>query len=332
MNILITGAAGFLGGRLTKYLAAHEGFSVRATSRRTHRTEELQQAGAEFWPFGATPLTLLMRGVDAVVHCAALSSPWGRYDAFYQANVALTERLLVAAQEAGVQRFVNISTPSLYNDYRDVVGARESDPLPEPINHYAATKRMAELRVQAAHGAAMKTLSIRPRALIGAEDVVIFPRVMRAYDLGRLRIIGSGDNMVDFTAVHNLCRAIELALRAPAEAYGRTYNVTDGQPVPMWSAINTMLTRLGKAPVRRHLPYSVADAVARLSEWRARRSRAYTEPALTRYGVAVLSRSFTLDITAAREHLGYRPQQTTDEAITEFVNWYLATARDEYLA
>ena len=114
MKVLITGAAGFLGGRLTKYLAARPDYAVLATSRRTHRTLELTAAGAAFVPWHEAQgrLVDILRDVEAVVHCAALSSPWGAYEAFYAANVTLTRHLLEATRSVGVRRFVHISTPS----------------------------------------------------------------------------------------------------------------------------------------------------------------------------------------------------------------------------
>ena len=327
MHVLITGAAGFLGGRLTKYLAERPAYRVTATSRRDHRAAEFAAAGARFVAFDADDPTFYERlcmGQEAVVHCAALSSPWGRYADFYDANVRLTERLLAASRRAGVQRFINISSPTVYNDYGHIRNARETDPLPPPVNHYSATKQLAERAVSAAHGPEFSTLSLRPRAIIGAEDTVIFPRLMRAYDAERLRVVGNGRNLVDFTAVHNLCSAIERALNAPPRAYGRAYNITNGKPESLWDIINELLRRLGRPPVEKRLPYWLADAAARWFELRARLGSG-AEPTLTRYGVSVLARDATFNIDAAREHLGYAPPQTTADALAEFVAWYRDT-------
>ena len=324
MKIIITGAAGFLGGRLTKYLAQFPEYEIVATSRRTHRAAELEAAGARFVPFQFNSQSFyrqLIEGTDAVVHCAALSSPWGAYRDFYDANVLLTQQLLDGSRAEGVRSFINISSPTVYNDYGDIFDAKETDPLPKPINHYSATKLLAEAEVQRAHSDKFRTLSFRPRAIIGAEDTVIFPRLMRAYAEGRLRMIGDGKNVVDFTAVENLCYAIRLALEAPDRAFGRTYNISNGQAEPLWKVINMLLAKLGENPVRKRIPYPLADMFARIAEWRARRGDG-SEPALTRYGIAVLARSFTLDISAARKYLGYEPQVTTEEALDEFLEWH----------
>lgn len=330
MQLLITGAAGFLGGRLAKALAA-QGYTVRATSRRTHRTTELTAQGATFLPGDLTdPLTCqqVVAGCDAVIHCAALSAPWGPYQAFYQANVRTTYHLLDAAQAAGVRRFLNIGTPSIYANFQDRLNVHEGSPLPRHlINHYAATKLAAENEVLRRHQPGFATLSLRPRAIIGAEDQVIFPRLIRAYQAGRLRIIGRGDNLASLSSVPNLVQAMHSALQAPVAHWGRAYNLADPQPVPLWEAINYVLSALGHAPVSRHVPYPMAMTAATLAETMAR-LRGSGEPTLTRYGISVLARSFTLDPWLAQRQLGYSPALTSWQGLEEFIAWYQAEATD----
>ena len=324
--ILITGAAGFLGGRLAKALAAR-GWSVRATSRRQHRQAELTAAGIEFIPGDLTDPGFCRRvvaGQQAVVHCAALSSPWGPFPAFYLANVVATQHLLGAAQAAGARRFVNIGTPSIYHAFRDQLGVTEATPLPQkPVNAYAETKLAAEHLVLAAHGPDFATLSLRPRAIIGAEDQVIFPRLLRAYEAGRLRIIGRGDNRVSLTSVPNIVQAVHQALTVAPDRLGLALNLADPEPVRLWDEINYLLEGLGFSPVKRRLPYRLAMGAASLSERWARLRGSQEEPTLTRYGISVLAHSFTLDTRLTQERLGYAPRLQTREGVDEFLHWYL---------
>jgi len=325
MRILITGASGFLGGRLTKYLAQKPDYEVIATSRSNHRAVELQATGARYVagnPMEESFILPLLKEVDAVVHCAALSSPWGKKEVFHQANFVLTKQLMDWCKIVNVKRFVNISTPSLYFNFQDRFDVKESEPLPSNlVNAYAETKLAAEQYVLAQNSEKIKVVSLRPRAIIGAEDTVLFPRLMRAYEEGKLRIIGDGKNIADFTSVRNLVAAIELGIHAPDKACGRTYNITDGQPLPMWETVNTLLTRLGKAPLTKRVPYPIVATYARFSEWKSRMTDG-KEPALVHYGVASLAKSVTLDISAAREYLGYEPVISTAETLEEFVVWY----------
>ena len=193
-NIVITGAAGFLGGRAAKHFAAHlPEYTVLATSRRSSRADELTAAGCVFRAGNLTDAHFcqqLTQGVEIVVHCAALSAPFGDYEAFRESNIIATETLLKASLQNGVKRFIFISTPSIYFDYTDRLGIKESDPLPpKMVNYYAETKLKAEELVLAMNGQGIETIALRPRAIIGAEDTVIFPRVLEAYHKGRLKII-----------------------------------------------------------------------------------------------------------------------------------------------
>ncbi|TIV90047.1 MAG: NAD(P)-dependent oxidoreductase, partial [Mesorhizobium sp.] len=76
--------------------------------------------------------------------CAALSSPFGRLADFEAANVTATHNLVDFARRQGVSRFVHISSPSVCFAFRDQLGLAEDAALPEPVNHYARTKREAE--------------------------------------------------------------------------------------------------------------------------------------------------------------------------------------------
>ncbi|MEM6804245.1 MAG: NAD-dependent epimerase/dehydratase family protein, partial [Bacteroidota bacterium] len=324
MKVLVTGASGFLGGRLSKYLAEKK-YEVLAFSRNPKRKQEFETLGIAYTfkkPYEEASLRKALEGVHAIVHCAALSSPWGKFEEFYEANVGLTQRLLALAQQSGVKRFVNISSPSIYFDFQDKLAVKESDQLPESfVNEYAETKLMAEEWVLSQHGKGIETISLRPRAIIGAEDQVLFPRLMKAYDTGRLRIIGDGKNKADFTSVSNLVVAIESCLHIGAEACGESYNISNGSATEMWEEINYLIKGMGKKPINKKVPYPLAIGLAALLETKSKYLGG-SEPTLTRYGAGVLAKSFSLDISKAREKLNYVPEMSTREALDEFLAWY----------
>ena len=115
VRVLITGATGFLGGAVAERLArAHE---VVATGRNRAVGARLEALGVVFEPADLCDRSRVLsiaEGADAVVHCAALSSPWGPSEAFERANVVATESILDACLEHAVPRLVHISTPSVY--------------------------------------------------------------------------------------------------------------------------------------------------------------------------------------------------------------------------
>jgi len=328
MHLLLTGATGFLGFRTLEYLAAQPWVShITATGRTLRPTHTLRHPAVTYRLGDLTDANFvqsLFPGVDAVIHAAALSSPWGPYADFFAANVLATRHVLSSAQEAGVMRFVHISTPSVYVTGRSRLNVRESDPLPKRfVNGYTATKYLGE-QVVAASG--LPWITFRPRALIGRGDTVIMPRILEASRAGRLRVMGRGDAVADLTAVDNVAYAIGLALNAPETALRRIYNLTNGTPVRLWDVLGRVLDALGTPLPSRRLPVPVAYAAAFLMEQAARFTPG-KEPVLTRYGVGTLTHSFTLDITAARTHLGYDPQVSIEEALQAFVDDYRHASR-----
>jgi len=326
-KIVITGAAGFLGGRMTKYFSKKEiTLQVIATSRRTTRTTEFEKNGAQFTAGDLTNKAFcktLTKEVKVVIHCAALSSPYGTYSNFYMSNYIATKNLLEASIENGVQKFIFISTPSIYFNFCDRYDVKESDPLPNKmVNSYAATKLMAEELVLAHNAKEIQTIALRPRAIIGAEDTVIFPRVLEAYKQGKLKIVGSGRNICDLTCASNLIEAVVCCINAHPTAYGEAYNITDGIPIPFWGAMRYTLEALQLTPPTKKAPRRLALFVASIVEGKAKLFRQKKEPAITKYGIGILADNFTLDITKAKTRLGYIPKMTTYEGIDEFIAWH----------
>jgi len=166
------------------------------------------------------------------------------------------------------------------------------------------------------------TIAIRPRALIGAEDTVIFPRILTAYKHGKLKIVGNGQNICDLTCVRNVIEAIVCCLNASKNAYGQAYNITNDEPVKFWQSLNFVLTELGFEKITKNIPHQIAMLAATFIEMNAKLFKHKKEPALTCYGVGVLSENFTLDISKAKNNINYKPVQTTIEGLNEFIKWY----------
>ncbi len=326
-KIVITGASGFLGGRVAAYFAEnHPDAIIVATSRSQLKRQHLETKGCEYVTGDLTDLKFckeLTTNAKMVVHCAALSSPYGQYVSFHQSNVLATHCLVEASKSNNVERFIYIGTPSIYVNFNDRWNVKESDPLPTKIvNHYAHTKLKAEKFVLQQNQDNFTTIALRPRAIIGAEDTVIFPRVFEAYKKGKLKIVGSGKNMCDLTCARNVIEAIVCAMNAPKSSCGEAYNITDGKAVDFWSTLNYALTSLNYNAVTKKVSKHIAIRVASIVEGYYRIFHPSKEPAMTKYGIAILADNFTLNIDKAKEKLGYQPIQTTQEGIDEFISWY----------
>ncbi|MFK3649350.1 NAD-dependent epimerase/dehydratase family protein [Lysobacter enzymogenes] len=322
-RIVVTGATGFLGGALARHLAATRPWQqVVGLGRDAQRGRALQAQGVEFHALDLTDeaaVHRILRGADTVVHCAALSSPWGRREAFVAANLTATEHVVAACIARQVRRLVHISTPGIYHDGAPHRGIREDQPLPAtPVNDYAATKLAAERVVfERCAAAGVSALALRPRAIFGPGDSAILPRLAQALRAGKLPRIGSEDCQVDLSYIDNVVDACVLAMDASWRLGGRVYNISNGEPVAIWNVIDRLADALSLPRPRKRMPKPLALALASAVEAFHRRFRPDTEPALLRYGVELLSVDMTLDISRARDELGYRPRVNMDDALNK---------------
>lgn len=305
-RVLITGATGGLGKALVREALAR-GHEVRATGRAAY------SGPGEFVACDLTApdadLYALAEGCQSVIHAAALSASWGRREDFAAANVEATHRMLDAASAAGCQRFVFVSSPSIYARFRDQEQIGEHTPPADwPLNHYARTKLAAERRVLAPRSDGMATCAIRPRALVGEGDRVILPRLVEMARRQRLPLPGGGKALVELTDLRDVAWAcLEAEERGP-EIAGKGINISGGKPVAVRDLARLLAEALGHSPQMANLPMPLARVLATVMERGAQLVGAKTEPPLTRYSLAMLGHSQTFDPEPARRLLGFTPQ------------------------
>ncbi|WP_133127786.1 NAD-dependent epimerase/dehydratase family protein [Legionella nagasakiensis] len=324
MMCVVTGATGCLGLNLTRRLLK-EGHEVVALGRNEQLGHILTQMGAKFRALDLSEpvrLQAITQEAKVIFHCAALSSPWGKYKDFYAANVVGTQHVIAATPPGA--RLVHVSTPSIYFDFSEKHNIKEDVILPlKPANHYVKTKLLAEALVDKAYqDNNLNVITIRPRAIFGPFDRAILPRLLSAERNGVLPVIGTGNNVIDITCVENVVDSLILAANAAPECCGNKYNITNDEPRSLQSILSSLFTALHKPLNIKLVPYALAKPIAFGLENLHRLFLLNSEPRLTKYTAAVLALGQTLNIEAAKKELGYRPKVTIDEGIRQFVQWY----------
>lgn len=314
----VTGGSGFLGRSLIAYLVDH-GVAVRALARSAAAIEVVRSRGAEPVSGELSDGPALMprlRGSDVVFHAAAFAEDWGDERVAWEANVTGTERLLAAAREAGVPRFVHVGTEAVLVGgglLHDVV---ETRPIPDhPIGIYPRTKAEAERRVLAANGPDFATVVVRPRFIWGADDTSLLPRLVEAATSGKLRWIGGGGHPTSTCHVRNVCEGMLAA--AERGRPGEVYFLTDGPPVPFRKMVEDLLETQGIAAPTGTIPRWAAHALAILGEFVWRTFRLRGRPPLTRTAFHLIGEEVTVRDDKARREIGYVGMITRDEGLRE---------------
>lgn len=179
MTALVTGATGFFGSHLAELLRA-EGTPVRALVRPTSDTALLDKLGVACAVGSLEDTDSLRRaceGCERVYHCAARVDILGTPDEFYETTVEGTRRVLQAARETGVRRFVHVSSCGIYHP--DLLSSGEPitehtpTPLPPDWFTYAEAKYHAEQVVKEFNGGEMEWVIVRLAYLYGPRNRVM---------------------------------------------------------------------------------------------------------------------------------------------------------------
>jgi nucleoside-diphosphate-sugar epimerase len=315
MRIFVTGASGFVGGAAAKRFVA-DGHDVTAMSRS-------EKSDAAIRALGATPVRCDLESVDAehvrdadaVLHCAAFVEQWGPRDAWKRFNVDGTARILKAAHQAGVKRFIHISTESVLWRGQHLRDVDETYPLaPNSPYPYAATKAQAEILVREANAPDFETIILRPRFIWGPGDTTLLPTIEKMAKSGQWMWVDGGRARTSTTHIANLVHAIELALHKGRG--GEAYFILDDGVRPMKEMIAGIAQNaLGISLADKSIPGWVADAVGATCEaaWTVLPLKG--EPPITRFSAMILSRESVLRDDKARAELGYRPVIAVEEGM-----------------
>ncbi|MBM3755355.1 MAG: NAD(P)-dependent oxidoreductase [Acidobacteria bacterium] len=313
-RILVTGVSGFVGGALGAHLRrlGHHVIGVSRTDPREGAVDEHIRCDLRE-PIGTLP------AADAVVHCAALASPWAARRDYQASNVDATAHVLDWTARNGIARFVFISSSSVhYTAGADQENIREDSPLPaRAINDYAATKRAAEELVRQSK---LNAVILRPRAVFGPGDTVLFPRILRAAELGKLPRIVRADGVsprADLIYIDNLSHYIERALESDI---GGEFNLTNNEPVELYPFLDAMLDKLGLPRPRKNVGVATAMLFARGAELVSDYLLGFREPPVTRFGVEVMAYSKTFDVSKMLAAFG-PPPVSLAEGVEQFIAW-----------
>ncbi|MCD0247909.1 NAD(P)-dependent oxidoreductase [Xanthomonas melonis] len=314
LRILVTGASGFVGGAFLRRFHATPGVEIHGIGRRAsdlpnyHRIDLSQPFALDWRP-------------DVVIHAAALASPWGTRAQFHRHNVQATANVVDFCMRHGCPRLLYVSSSSVFYREQHQYDLDEDSPIgPAFVNTYAHTKYLGETLLDAYPGQAA---ILRPRAVFGPGDTVLFPRVIAAARKGALpRFVGQTEPVMgDLIYIDTLCDYLYRAATAPR--LQPSYNLTNAQPVDLQQLLLDVLARLHLPLPQRELRIGTALRMASVVEGAYRLLRLRGEPPITRFGVGAFAYSKTFNPQRTLADLG-TPSVGLEEGLDAFVRWQAA--------
>jgi nucleoside-diphosphate-sugar epimerase len=313
-RILITGAAGFVGRALCRHLAAG-GLDVCGVVRspcdigsgvEIRIVQDLLEdsVSSEFFS-----------GYDCVVHAAArvhqmADSGGQELETYIRDNSEMTRRLAFAAAQAGVRRFVFLSSVKANGEETSTPYTGDTPPAPEDA--YGISKLQAEQALaEVAANSGLETVVLRPPLIYGPDVRANFLSLLRLADTGLpLPLGGLNRNARSLLYLGNLISAISCAIDHPAAA-GRTYLLRDGEDLSTAALAAKIRTAFGRPERLVPVPASLIGAAAGI----AGRSGAMRR----------IDGSLIIDDDAIRSELGWRPPFTLDQGLAATASWYRAS-------
>jgi len=325
-TVLITGATGFIGGRLAQRLVSEEGVRVRALVRSLEKARPLIDLGCEIVQGDITDLASLhqaAQGCQVIFHAAAWVNERGSRAEVWAVNVDGTQNVVDAALAAGVQRLVHVSSCAVYGS-QQVFNIDETMPMRRAGNFYTDSKVDAEavvMRAYQAHG--LPVVVARPSQVYGLGSPQFTLRPIEMIRKGTLVLIDGGRHFCKPIYIDNLIDGLILCAQSEA-AIGEAFNFSDGDPVPWRDFFGAYAAMLGKEKLPA-VPYPVAWLAAFFFEIQG---KLRGKPAsLNRRVVRTLRSDNSFSNHKARTVLGWAPRTDWREGMRQTEAWLRATGQ-----
>lgn len=311
-SVFLTGATGFVGKAVMRRLVA-DGVRVIAAVRNGSEDFNKDVAIVRFDSFEGANWRENFSGVDAVVHCAARVHVMSDTEvdplaAFRRVNVQGTLNLAEQAAQAGVRRFVFVSSIKVNGEETQPGRPYTADDKPQPSDPYGVSKYEAEQGLLALSArTAMEVVIVRPVLVYGPGVKANFLNMMRWLDKGVALPFGAIDNRRSLVALDNLVDLIIITISHPAAAH-QTFLVSDGEDLSTTQLLRRTAAALGRTARLLPVPAWILSNAARLVGKNALSQR--------------LCGSLQVDIHKTRTLLQWTPPVSVDDALKAVARKY----------
>jgi 2-alkyl-3-oxoalkanoate reductase len=306
-RVVVTGAAGVLGSHLCTRLSALgcrvHGVDVRPTPGVEHTVADVRDAAA---------MARACAGADALIHCAAALPSYPEAQ-IRSVLVDGSRTVLTAARAAAVRRVVHISSTAVYGLPTAVPD--EAHPR-EPVDVYGAAKSEAEVIAEELRAGGMCLSILRPKTFLGPGRLGLFAMLFQWAEEGRnFPVLGDGKVRIQMLGLDDLVDAVLAVLAADPCVASDTYNLGAAEFATLREDFQAVLDAAGHG--KRVVSIPAKPAVATLSLLQ----RLRLSPVYNRL-VHKLTADSYVDISKARQRLGFSPQLSNQDAILRTYAWW----------
>lgn len=314
-TFLVTGASGFLGYHMCKYLVTR-GNKARGIDIEAFNYPDITNA-VTFFKGDIRNRPLLeeaMSGVHVVIHGAAALPLWSRKEIF-SVNISGTQNVLQTAYDLGVERVIFISSTAVYG-IPEEPGAHENHPL-KGVGPYGETKIEAERICLEYRERGLCVPILRPKTFAGPMRLGVFQILCDWVKDGKnIPIIGNGNNKYQLLHIDDLVEAIYLVSAAPENIANDTFNVGATQFETMKADLQVLLDYAGFGKHVVPIPAWVVIPVLKTLE------HLHLSP-LYEWVYETANKDHYVSVDKLQRELGWNPQKTTADVWMDTYKWYV---------
>ena len=321
-RVLITGASGFKGYHLIEE-ALKNNLEVYAAIRKRSKTDHLkkfdiQYTYPDFTDLASLKNELAEKKYDYIIHAAGITKARSQKEYNY-INAGYTHNLALAVLDSGIKlkKLVLISSLAAVGPLKSLMGIITENTTPQPITAYGKSKLLAEENLR--DFSSINYTILRPTGVYGPRDrgiFIFFKQLVRGIE----PYIGNIRQKFSFIYVTDVAKA---AIKALYGGNQKTYNLSDGNFYDRYELGNITKEVLNLKTIKFHLPVNFVKLIAKASE---KYSSLGNKAAILNVEKVdeLMAVNWSCDIGEAKADLGFYPEYSLQDGVTETLKWYKA--------
>lgn len=315
MNILITGATGFIGKHLANTLS-NGSHSIRCLVRKSSKVNSLKNIGVSIC-YGdllvKDSLRQALEEIDVVYHLAG--EVYSRKkDDYYKGNILATNNLLAICKEKGINRIIYLSSVGVYKPKTDKTLLTEES-ICDPITYYGKTKLYGERLLKEYN---VPFVIVRAPVIYGpSQPAVLNKFFLDGLNKQKMYVVGDGNNLRSLCYIDNLIEGLIL-LSEKSDVDSKTFLFSDDTPYT-FNEIITCASKVVKHKITTiYFPSILGDISWRINNIMGRLFNLYF---VELYSIKTMQLNLGCDITKAKKEIGFNPTVTLEAGIKNTIEW-----------